>query len=125
MDLLSPPPSENVIPDDVSKALFKTPIKTHKKVSNKETIEKDLTLKSDDCEVSLTPTNQSASLPDLLSPSPNSRVITNEILEKIRTHCSRHKIIEMANFLGINKKTLAWALNKQDFFVTNSTKDPS
>ena len=59
-----------------------------------------------------------------LSPS-SENVKVDEILEKYKTNCSRHKIVDMAKFLGINRNTLTKKISRAKAVVTNIKKDPN
>ena len=46
------------------------------------------------------------------------------MLEKYKTNCSRHKIVEMAKFLGVNANTLDQKIRRAKMTITNTSKDP-
>ena len=59
------------------------------------------------------------------SPPSSPSVKIDEMLEKYKTYCSRHKRVEMAQFLGVNPNTLNKMISRANVIVTNTGKDPT
>ena len=111
-----------------SKQLFKSPLTCNRN--------KNVTFNNDNSDPFVTPkrkpksdidmTESESRTPDgsFLSPS-SENVKVDEILEKYKTNCSRHKIVDMAKFLGINRNTLTKKISRAKAVVTNIKKDPN
>ena len=103
-----------------SKQLFKTPV-TNATRNESSNIDPFVTPKRKS-----QPKNERkmSQTPDGFFSPPSSNVKTNEILEKFKTNCSRHKKKEMAHFLGIKPDTLSKMTIRANVVVTNTSKDP-